>query len=424
MPSTSPAPTRRLFACASLLAIACALGCKGGNGGNSPGAGGAGNSVGVGGTSGGGGTQGEDGAVAFSRADLLAAFGTCAANQAREFRAKAGALDVAGTAYAATPDTAARDAARQAFKDALDSWEVIDPIQYGPTASIAEPGGKGLRSEIYNWPGINTCTIDENTVSRAYQSVAALLPNQRGLAAVEYLLFHEGTNSTCATPPAGWTALSADELAARKRAYAAAAAHDVLVRAVILDEAWDPAKMNFVDTMRTAGAGNAVYPTQQKAFESVGLAVFFVDRMVKDKKLGIPLGLDPATPGCAVAAPPLSCYESSYAGRSLAHLRANLDGVRRILEGCEAGNAGLGFDDLLENIGAADAAGRLRAAVAAADGAAAAIEEADLPEALAADKPSVQALRDAIGTIATFLKTEMYTLLGFEESVIPTDTDS
>jgi predicted lipoprotein len=422
-------PLRPSFARAPLLpsviALACLAGC--GSKGGTPGTGGTGAPGGSGttGTGGGGGTTPDnDGAVAFSRAELLGAFGSCAANQVRDFQAKAMALDTAVAAYAAGPDAATRDAARQAFKDALDSWAVIDPIQFGPTASTVEPGGKGLRGEIYNWPNVSRCFIEENIVLRAYQALPTLTPSHRGLWALEYLLFYEGADSECAPAPAGWTALSADELATRKRAYAVAAAHDVLARAVTLNDAWDPAKMNFVQTMRTAGSGSAVYPTQLKAIESVGLGIFFLDRMVKDKKLGIPLGLDPLVTACTVASPPAACYESPFAGRSKANLRANLDGVRRILEGCEAGNAGFGFDDLLDNIGATDAATHLRTVVAAADAAIAAIEEEDLPAALAADKLSVQTLRDAIGAIATFLKTEMYTLLGFEESVIPTDTDS
>ena len=62
--------------------------------------------------------------------------------------------------------------------------------------------------------------------------------------------------------------------------------------------------------------------------------------------------------------------------------------------------------------------------MAAAEAALDAIEEADLLEALTADRASVVALRDAIAAITTFLKTEMYTLLDFEESIIPTDTDT
>lgn len=401
-----------------VLAFACLLGCKD-NGGVS----GAGGNTGTAGTTGTGGSVSEDGAVAFSRAELLGAFGTCAANQVRDFRTKAAALDAAASAYAATPDAASRDAARQAFKDALDSWQVLDPIQFGPIASVVEPGGKGFRGDIYNWPNVDRCPIEQNIVSRAYQSVATLVPRDRGLGPLEYLLFYEGADTAC-TGLAGWAALGADEINARRRAYAVAAAGDLLTRATALDAAWDPAQMNFVETMRSAGPGNAVYPTQQVAFQSVGLSIFFLDRMVKDKKLGIPLGLDPVVPVCMAASPPAICFESPYAGRSKANLRANLDGVRRIAEGCEPGNAGLGFDDLLDNVGAADSAGRLRAALAAADAALAAIGEPDLPEALPADRASVQSLRDAVGAITTFLKTEMYTLLGFEESVIPTDTDS
>jgi hypothetical protein len=62
--------------------------------------------------------------------------------------------------------------------------------------------------------------------------------------------------------------------------------------------------------------------------------------------------------------------------------------------------------------------------VAAAETALAAIEEADLLEALNADRASVQALREAVGAISTLLKTEVYTVLDFEESSIPTDTDT
>jgi uncharacterized protein len=418
-------PFSRVSRLLPVLAFASLLGCKGGGG-----VGGAGGNTGTAGTTGTGGAgnaPGEDGAVAFSRAELLGAFGTCAANQARDFRAKAVALDAAVSAYAATPEAATRDVARQVFKDALDTWAVMDPIQFGPTASVAEPGGKGFRDEIYIYPSVSRCFIEENIVSRAYEAAdfPMSLQNRRGLWALEYLLFYEGTDTAC-SGLTGWAALSPDDRDARKRAYAAAVARDVLARAVALDQAWDPAGMNFVQTMRTAGgSGNTVYTTQQAAFERVGLAIFFFDRTVKDDKLGRPLGLDTDYPQCMVAAPPLvPCFESPYAGRSKASLRANLDGLRRITEGCGAGYAGFGFDDLLENVGATEAGGRLRATVAAAQAALDAIEEGDLPEVLVADRASLQALRDAVGSFSTFLKTEMYTLLGFEASVIPTDTDS
>ena len=156
---------------------------------------GAGGNTGTAGATGTGGSVSEDGAVAFSRAELLGAFGTCAANQVREFRAKAVALDAAASAYAATPDATTRDAARQAFKDALDSWQVLDPIQFGPTASVVEPGGKGFRGDIYNWPNVDRCPIEQNIVARAYESFATVVARDRGLGALEYLLFYEGVDT-------------------------------------------------------------------------------------------------------------------------------------------------------------------------------------------------------------------------------------
>jgi uncharacterized protein len=412
---TASAPSLETAAVLCAVIVAGLLGCK--SGGGAPG----GN--GVGGKTGSGGSVADDGAVAFSRTELLGAFATCAANQARDFRAKAAALDAAVSAYAATPDTAMRDAARQALRDALDSWGSADQTQFGPAASVSEPGGKGIRSNIYNWPSVSRCAIEEDTVSRAYESASfpTSLPNRRGLWALEYLLFYEGDDTACgASSPAStaYPALTAADRDARKRAYAVVAARDVLARATSLDEGWDPAQMNFAETLRTAGPGNAVYPTQQAAVESVGLSLFFVDRVVKDLKLAIPL--DPTL--CPVVNP--GCFESSFARQSKANVRANLDGLRRITEGCQADHAGYGFDDLLESIGATDAAGRLRSTVATAEAALAAIEETDLMEALTADRTSVQALREEIAAISTFLKTEMYTVLDFKESSIPTDTDT
>ena len=85
----------------------------------------------------------------FRRAQLLAAFGTCAADRAADFRGRAAALDAAVTAYVATPDETSRAAARQAFRDAMDSWQVIDIMQFGPTAPTVVTGGKDFRDNIY-----------------------------------------------------------------------------------------------------------------------------------------------------------------------------------------------------------------------------------------------------------------------------------
>ena len=95
------------------------------------------------------------------------------------------------------------------------------------------------------------------------------------------------------------------------------------------------------------------------------------------------------------------------------------------LEGCEAGYAGLGFDDLLDNVGAGDAARRAAAQALAAPAALDAIGEPDLTRRCRPNRAAVQALRDAVGAITTTIKTELlHGARASSESVIPTDNDS
>jgi uncharacterized protein len=337
-----------------------------------------------------------------------------------DFHGRAVAFDAAVTAYVATPDDTTRAAARQAYRDAMDTWQVVDIMQFGPTGPANIIGGKDFRNNIYGWPSVNRCGVEEAIVARSYEAAnfeGVLLPNVRGLYAAEYLLFYEGADTECgASSPAkaAWPTLTPEDREARKRAYLAIVVANVLARANALDQAWDPAQMNFVQTMRSAGPGNTVYQTPQAAIETVGLALFYVDQKVKDLKLTLPI--DTVCVGSA-------CLESRYAGRSKANIRANLDGVRRIMEGCGADYTGLAFDDLLADVGATALADTLRTQTIAAQAALDAIEEPDLEQALTADKASVVALRDAVAAITTTVKTQFFTTLSFEPSIIPTDND-
>lgn len=360
------------------------------------------------------------GAPAFTKEALLGAFGTCAAAHAHTFRERAVALSTAVTALAAAPDAAKETAAREAFVQAMDAWQTMDLLQYGPTASSLVVGGRDLRDHIYGWPLFGRCAIEEGVTTKAYETAAFpnSLVNRRGLAALDYLLFYGGTDTACAagTPSEiAWNGLTVEQRIAGKRGYAAAAAADIQRRAITLDEAWDPAKGNFVGTMRTAGPTNATYTTQQAAIQTVGIALFYLDSTAKDLKLGEPLN------NACVSS---TCLETPYSARAKANLRANLAAARLLLEGCEAGNAGLAFDDLLASVGAPQVATTLHTQLAAAQAALDAIEETELAEALTKDVASVRALRDAVAAITTTLKTTFVTVLGFELSSVPTDNDT
>jgi len=350
------------------------------------------------------------------RKELLGATAACEQTSARSFQAAAVELETATAALSASPEAGQREAARAAFHRAMDAWQVLEAMQVGPALPRSQPGGAELRDNIYSWPLVSRCAVEEQLVARGYESpdFPTMLVSRRGLYALEYLLFYEGVDTAC--PPTSpvvsggtWAALPAEELQARKRAYAAAAAKAVRERADQLVDAWEPGKGNFAGTLETAGTGNAVYPSVQMALNSVSDGLFYIDLEVKDLKLARPLGLR----DCAAETCP-ELLESLYAGRSKANLRANMVGFRRIAEGCGEGFAGKGFDDLLEAVGSELLAAKVRERLVAAEAALGAIEEPELALALVQDKASVRAYYDALKGVTDLLKTEVVTVLDLE----------
>ena len=351
-----------------------------------------------------------------SRAALLSAAGACVLTTSREFLATAVTLEEATAAFAAGPATGTRDTARTAYHRAMDSWQQLEVMQVGPAAPRSQPGGAEVRDNVYSWPLVNRCAIEEQLVSRGYaaEGFSNALVTRRGLFALEYLLFYEGADTAC--PPSSpvvsggtWAALSADERAARKRAYAVVVAADVRRRALQLVEAWEADKGGYVRTLETAGTGSTVYPTVQRGMNALSDALFYVEREVKDLKLARPLGLR----DCSSDACP-ELLESAFAGRSKANVRANLVGFRRLFEGCGTNFEGAGFDDVLVASGAEPLAVKVRERAVAAQAALEAIGEPDLLEALYQDKASVRGFYDALKGMTDVLKTEWVSVLDLE----------
>ncbi|ATB49260.1 hypothetical protein MYMAC_004902 [Corallococcus macrosporus DSM 14697] len=357
-----------------------------------------------------------DDTVAATRAALLEASGACVLQTAREFQTAAAALDDAVKAHAATPDATTRDAARAAYHAAMDVWQVAEVMQFGPAAPRSVPGGAEHRDNIYSWPLVSRCAVEEQVVNRSYasESFETSLVSRRGLYALEYLLFFEGNDTACPGTSAivsqgTWAALSEDERAARKRAYAAVVAADVHRRADALVSAWAADQGNFTQTLTTAGSGNDVYPSTQAALNAMSDAIFYLEREVKDLKLARPLGMRE----CATSTCP-EHLESQFAARSKTNLRANLVGYRRLTEGCGEDFSGTGFDDLLEASGADALAARLRERNAAAAAGIEALPGEDVATLLAQDKAAVRTLYDAVKGVTDVLKTELVTVLDLE----------
>lgn len=352
----------------------------------------------------------------FSTGALLRATADCVTAQLVSFERDAAVLAQETAEYAALPDAVLRQRAQGAWLAAMRSWQRVESMRIGPAAGLSAPGGEGLRDQIYIFPLGSACRVDQQLAERAYRGddFADSLANARGLSALEYLLFHGGSANACAagvTLNAGgvWAQLSAAELAARRAEYSAVAAADVLGRARQLLRAWQPAHGGFGGELSAPGAGGGAYTSESQALNALTDALFYLEKEVKDYKLGWPLGyvLD-----CANA--PGACpfdVESRYARASTDHIRQNLVGFRRLFQGCGPDYRGLGVDDWLRDRGEGELAERMLGALRDAQ---AAVDALDPPVEEAAQQSPPQALAGLhadIKRVTDPLKTELVTVL-------------
>ncbi len=365
------------------------------------------------------------GSTTFDKRALLASVGAEMAAQHAQFAERTEALAQATAALASDASEESWTKAREAFRETMLNWQRIEVMLVGPAAASTLPGGKDGRDDIYAWPSINRCAVDQELAKDDHTTPETLAPkliNVRGLGALERLLFHTGEDNACAAPNAlntsgAWTAIQA-ELPQRRARYAASAARLVADAAKQLHEAWSPAKGNFVAELATPGPTFGGDPA--KALDVVAYALLYLDTRTKDLKLAVPAGLASCSkPTCPDA------LELGEAKLSKAAMRENLIGFQRIYHGgAPFDSAALGFDDWLDALGATELRAELAASIAAAIAAVDAIEEDDLAVTLAKDPKRLEDVHLAVRNLLDLYKAQLVTVLDLHPpSDAPTDND-
>lgn len=304
------------------------------------------------------------------------------------------------------------DAMRTAFARAIDAWQRPEAVLVGPAAMDM----KTLRGLVYGWPNLSACEIDRDVASRwadpSSYDVTREFVSTRSLAAIEFLLYPPTDNHSCLGPPAGWTELGANLPRARCR-LAHVIAVDVAAQGATLADAWTA---SYADELANAGKGSSI-PSAQLGINLVSDGIFFVDKMVKDMKLGEAAGI--AVNVCdAVGAPCDREVELRFSDRSSFAIRANLEATRTVFTGEVPGGAtGPGFDDFLIAVGHSDVAQRMTAALDDAIAKANALPDSFLT-ALTTRYSDVAALHAATKLFTDDLKSQFLTLLSLE---IPDD---
>ncbi|MCA9665159.1 MAG: imelysin family protein [Myxococcales bacterium] len=330
------------------------------------------------------------------------------------FADRADALVSAVTAHAAAQgaDTAKRDAALAAWKAATLAWQRAEQMQLGPSASTASAGGEGLRDEIYSWPTVSACAVDQQIVAQGYSDPAFIenkLVNVYGLDALEYLLAHAAAENSCPSTAAinrdgEWAAIAAAEVTKRRADYALVAAQALAKTARALADKWDASKDNFGAKLGGAGSDSSPYKTLDLAVDALFSAMYYVDYVVKDLKVEIPGGLSTnCQTDCA------NQRESRWANHSKENIVANLEALQAIYRGGDKPGA-LGFDDWLEARGAKQLAADLDADITAAIAAANKVSPT-LGEAIANSPADVTALQQALKRITDKLNNDFVVAL-------------
>lgn len=342
------------------------------------------------------------------------------------FAASAHELEAATSAYATVVAQggadveASRVTAQQAWLDAAANWQLLEVMQLGPAGSSTDAiGGEDLRDEVYSWPGVNDCRIDQEIVLGEFDQadfIETRLVNAYGLDAVEYLLFWSGPENACSpqlpiNAEGQWDALGSEEIDRRRAAYAASISGSLASTADDLAATWDSGG-DYNAWLANPTAPDSPYGSIRSAMDELMRVMFYVDLWVKDAKVSVPAGLmDCPTPTCPAA------LESRHARASKAHVVANLEGLQRLYLGGPSAEEGTGFDDLLMSIGEDELSRAITSELTAAIQEVEAVEGSFL-DALTADENALDESHAAIKRVTDLLKGDFATVLTLQ---IPKD---
>lgn len=311
------------------------------------------------------------------------------------------------------PATSARDGARAAWRTAMATWQQAEVFQVGPAGpSGVRTGGQNMRDEIYSWPTVNPCLVDQGLVDKAYADAdfaEATLVDARGLDALAYLLFNTAPANQC--PPqlemqTGWQSMSRTEKRRRRAAYAETVAADVATRADALVAAWAPEQQDFLGKLAAAGTDASPYTTAQTALDEILAGLFYVELTTKDAKLAVPAGLS-----SRCGSPPCPEYlESTWAQQSKENIIANLRALQRAHRGGDELDSGIGFDDFLTELGAPDVAEQMDTAISDSIAAMQGLN-GSLEQALERDLDAVRDAHSVMREVTTILKGDFVTVL-------------
>ncbi len=303
-----------------------------------------------------------------------------------------------------------RALAQEQWRVAMTTWQELELLQIGPLASsLTAVAGEDLRDEVYSWPTVNACRIDQKTVEEGWGDPGffeANLVNAYGMDALEHVLF---AASDCACPSpvnpvadGSWDALGEEGIAQSRAAFAQALVIGVADQVDRLQTRWNPEEEDFSGLL--AGA-EPPYESPQEGLNAVFDALFYLETSTKDAKLAYLAGLaDCGGDTCAEE------VEGVLSDTTLSSIGGNLAGYELLFTGGE----GVGMADLLESRGHGDLATETLDGLQVAEAALAQAQEISAEEVLSGSSETLLALYEAVARVTDVLKGDMVTVLSLQ----------
>jgi predicted lipoprotein len=258
---------------------------------------------------------------------------------ADSFSADSGSLATYCDAIGSADEATSLATAQTDWLALMDSVQKTEMHVIGPALRNDEALHNRVHS--YSTGSLATCALDQAVVdaSSADFQISSRAFNQRGMGALEYLLFNSNLNHSCSSQvlaTAPWNDLTESERKTQRCGLAKKLAADVAVASNLIHSQWtegdSPFRAEFLSE-----------DSQGENFQLITDGIFYLETFTKSQKLTIPLGLDDKC--SSVTCPGL--VESPYSETSLRNVRTNAAEFLRIFNG----GSGLGFDDLINQEG-------------------------------------------------------------------------
>jgi hypothetical protein len=234
-----------------------------------------------------------------------------------------------------TDDEAAKlEAAREDWKSIMETVQKTEMHIFGQAAL----NNLSLRNRVYFYlekdrlvETVSTCATDvavANAWADNQYSVSASSANQRSMSALEYLLFNNNLDHTCAanvSAVSDWNALSDTDRKVRRCGLSLQIANDVAMNAEQIHATWLGSRDDFLDPNEVG-----------TRFELMTDGLFYFEKHTKSAKLNGPIGIDALCPDEQLTCPDF--VESPFSETSLQNIKVNAEQLLEIFD--------KGLDDL------------------------------------------------------------------------------